>query len=288
MKATILSGLVALALGAFTTSCSNILEENGVLNSAAQSGMGELCINLTTDASLNVSTKADVGITLSDEEKKKFVISGTKGDKSVDLGTFADYENTKTVPAGIYSSITATYTSMKDDAVLAFNSPEFKGSTTESVNVTANGQTQASITAKLTNSIITVSSIENLTSTAEITELFVYAGENEPTTDEGKFNLLSANNTLDTTNKLYVKAEKSNIHIVLKGTLKKDNNKAFSVTADIKQSDKTATEAAKDYQVSYSFSDDNGSLGMTITVDGTVQPAPIVVEPIDPYQPATE
>ena len=61
MKATILSGLIALALGAFTTSCSNILEENGVLNSAAQAGMGELRINRTTDASLNVSTKSGEG-----------------------------------------------------------------------------------------------------------------------------------------------------------------------------------------------------------------------------------
>ena len=60
MKATILSGLIAVALGGLT-SCSNILEENGVINNVAESGMGELRINLTTDASLNVSTKGGEG-----------------------------------------------------------------------------------------------------------------------------------------------------------------------------------------------------------------------------------
>lgn len=286
MKATILSGLIAVALGAFTTSCSNILEESGLPNTTAQSGMGELLINLTTDGALNVSTKADVGITLSDEEKTKFVISGTKDGKSVDLGTFADYvnEQTKTVPKGTYSSITAIYTSMKDGAVLAFDSPEFQGSTIKPVQVEANKEAPASITATLTNSIITVSNIKDLTSTANITELFVYAGDAEPNSDDGKFSLLSGQNTLNTTQKLYVKSGASNIHIVLKGTLKNDNNKAFSATAIIKESGQNATEAAKDYQVSYSLSDENGSLGMTITVNGDVTPAPIVVEPINPYK----
>lgn len=291
MKATILSGLIAVALGGLT-SCSNILEESGLPNTAAQSGMGELLINLTTDGALNVSTKADVGITLSDEEKTKFVISGTKDGKSVDLGTFADYvnEQTKTVPKGTYSSITAIYTSMKDGAVLAFDSPEFQGSTIQSVQVEANKKAPASITATLTNSIITVNSISfnNLKNTAEITDLFVYAGNAEPTGTEGRFDLITNEKSLDTTKKLYVKSEASNIHIVLKGTLKNDNNKAFSATAIIKESGRNATEAAKDYQVSYSLSDENGSLGMTIYVNGDVTPAPIVVEPINPYKPAAE
>ena len=57
MKARLLVGLLTVALGGLT-SCSNILEENGVINNVAESGMGELRINLSTDASVNVSTTA--------------------------------------------------------------------------------------------------------------------------------------------------------------------------------------------------------------------------------------
>ena len=292
MKTRLLAGLTALVLGAFTSSCSNILEENGVINNVAESGMGELRINLSTDASLNVSTKADVGITLNDEEKKKFVISGTMGSSSVSLGTFEEYvgEKTKTVAAGDYSSITATYTSMGEGVVLNFNTPEFEGSTESSVKVEANKQVDAAITAKLTNSIITVNSsaFDKLKETANITELFVYSGDTEPTTTTGKFSLLSESNTLDTTKKLYVKSGKSNIHIVLKGTLNNDNSKAFSASANIIETGKTGTEPAKKYEVSYEFSDKNGSLGLDITVDGTVTPVIIKVEPINPYKSATE
>ena len=57
MKAKLLVGLLTVALGGLT-SCSNILEENGVINNVAESGMGELRINLSTDASVSVVTKA--------------------------------------------------------------------------------------------------------------------------------------------------------------------------------------------------------------------------------------
>ena len=69
MKARLLVGLLIVALGGLT-SCSNILEENGVINNVAESGMGELRINLVADGTLNVSTKSG-DITLSDEEKEK-------------------------------------------------------------------------------------------------------------------------------------------------------------------------------------------------------------------------
>ena len=57
MKARLLVGLLTVALGGLT-SCSNILEENGVINNVAESGMGELRINLTTDPTVEAITKA--------------------------------------------------------------------------------------------------------------------------------------------------------------------------------------------------------------------------------------
>ena len=70
MKAKLLVGLLTVALGGLT-SCGNILEENGVINNVAESGMGELRINLSTDASLNVSTKAETEDLSSSYEKLK-------------------------------------------------------------------------------------------------------------------------------------------------------------------------------------------------------------------------
>ena len=58
MKARLLVGLLTVALGGLT-SCSNILEENGVINNVAESGMGELRINLVADGTLNVGTKSE-------------------------------------------------------------------------------------------------------------------------------------------------------------------------------------------------------------------------------------
>ena len=78
MKKALLLGIAAFAFGGLT-SCSNILEDSGV-NPAAKAKTGELGIALEADASVSVTTKAGASdeVTLSDEEKKKFVITGTK------------------------------------------------------------------------------------------------------------------------------------------------------------------------------------------------------------------
>ena len=124
MKKSFFLGIVTLAFGIFL-SCSNIMEESG-MNPATKVKTGELGIALEADASVSVTTKAGASdeVTLSDEEKKKFVITGTKagGSSPIDLGTFADFANgaVKTVEVGTYS-ITAAYGTMTGE--LDFDKP---------------------------------------------------------------------------------------------------------------------------------------------------------------------
>lgn len=287
MKKSLLLGLAALAFGVLP-SCSNILEENGI-NPAAKAETGELRIALDADPSVSVTTKAGASkeVTLTDEQKKQFVITGKKTDNtSVDLGTFADYADgaAKTVDAGTYS-ITSTYGTMTGE--LAFDNPTFSGTTANDVVVTANVKATAEITATLTNSIISIDNetFTAFTNTATITDLFAYSGNTEPNGTEGKFSLLSADNTLKTEQELYVKAGASDANIVIKGTLKNDPTKSFSHTENIKTliGKDQNIEEAKNYNIKYSLSGDKGSLTLTIIVNGTVKNVDLPVT-VNPYQ----
>ena len=153
MKARLLVGLLTVALGGLT-SCSNILEENGVINNVAESGMGELRINLSTDASVNVSTKAtgdeiESGVSLTDEQMKQFLLSATKGKDTENLGTYGNY--TSQLPKGDWT-VKAVYTSMDESTILGWDIPNFEGS--QSVTIEANKTAEPTISAALTNSII--------------------------------------------------------------------------------------------------------------------------------------
>ena len=102
MKAKLVAGLVAIALGGFT-SCGNILEENGVINNVAQNGTGELRINLVADGSLNVTTKADGTININ--ENKKY-------DNLIDQFKVTLASTTSTTVNGLPND--ATYSTIKD------------------------------------------------------------------------------------------------------------------------------------------------------------------------------
>lgn len=284
----LLFGLASLAFGVLP-SCSNILEESGI-NPAVKGETGELRIVLDADPSVSVSTKAGASktVTLTDEQKKQFVIKATNvsDQSSVDLGTFADFADgsAKTIAVGTYS-ITSTYGTMTDE--LAFDNPTFSGTTTEDVEVKANEKVPATITATLTNSIISIDNdaFTAFKNTASVTELFAYSGTAEPTGTDGKFSFLSAENTLQTTKDLFVKTEAKNVNIVIKGTLTADSNKSFTHTANLKAligTDKTV-ETAKNYNIKYALSGDKGSLTLTIYVDGTVTTVDLNAE-VDPYK----
>lgn len=287
MKNNVLLNLLVLA-SCFLLSCSNILEDSGSPSAIAETG--KLSLALEADASISVTTKATstTSVTISDEVKKNLVITGTKGGSSITLGKSSDFANevTKAVPAGTYTELSATYDKMTGD--LQFDSPTLAGKTTESVTVTPNAAAaSASITATLTNSIITINTEEfaKLQKMATITKLYVYTGTaDDPTEENPEYTLLSTANTLETGKTLFVKPGLSNVFIRIEGKLIADETKIFSTSSQIRESEETSiTAATKNYSVQYSLANTQGTLTLTINVNGTVEIVEIPVE-VNPYE----
>lgn len=285
MKTTILSGLIAVALGGLT-SCSNILEENGVINNVAESGMGELRINLTTDASLNVSTKGGVSTTEINGSNFTYEVRGSQATES-QTKRYSDFP--LTLPTGTYS-VTATYDQMVNEegntVPLAWDKPSFYG---ECSPVSVPGT--ATINATLSNSVISFD--KETTETAfkdkvTISEVFVYAG-NKDYTNEEKFTLYKAGQTQETKT-LFVAAGQKNVYIHIDGTVQDSKSTKIShstLIAGRKQEngtlgETTQTFAANEYKVAYTLNDDKGLLSLTINISGTTQDITITEE-IDPY-----
>lgn len=291
MKATILSGLIAVALGGLT-SCSNILEENGVINNVAESGMGELRINLTTDASLNVSTKGGETEVAINEKKytinlDNFDINATPSNTGNSIITGKANEFPKPVAADNYE-VTATLNQM-NGATLNWNTPSFSGSA--SANVTQAGEGTATITAKLSNSIISFDSEgskTNFTSKeATIEEVYVYKKGSE---NDKKY---LYKNTTDfvAEGTLFVAAEQTDIYIHIKGSLNNgvliDNSSLVAGRiVDGSVQDKSQTYAANVYNINYNIVTQSGTLALVINVNGDVTPVPLTIE-VDPYKPTT-
>lgn len=279
-------GLIAFAL-VFLPSCSNILEDSGSPSAIAETG--KLSLALEADASVSVTTKAASTVTISDEVKNNLVITGTKGGSSIPLGKSSDFANgtTKAVPAGTYTEITATYDGMSGKD-LAFDSPMLAGETTETVTVTPNAAAaKASITTTLTNSIITIDpgTFAELQKMATITKLYVYTGTAaDPTKENPEYSLLSSANTLEAGKTLFVKPGLSNVFIRIEGKLIADATKTFATSSQIRESEATSTTAAtKNYSVQYSLANTQGTLTLTINVNGTVEIVEIPVE-VNPYE----
>ena len=286
MKQILLFGLTALAL-VFLPSCSNILEDSGSPSAIAETG--KLSLALEADASVSVTTKATSTVTISDEVKNNLVITGTKEGSSITLGKSSDFADgvTRAVPAGTYTELSATYSQMTGD--LQFDSPMLAGKTTETVTVTPNAAAaKASITATLTNSVITIdpATFTELQKMATITELYVYTGSESslPTDESLKYSLLSSANTLEAGKTLFVKPGLSNVFIHIGGKLTADESKTFATSSQIRESETTSTTAAaKNYSVQYSLANTQGSLTLTINVNGTVEVVEIPVE-VNPYE----
>lgn len=286
MKGNFLLGLITAF--ALFSSCSNILEDSG--NSLATAKTGKLGLALEADASVCVTTKATstTSVTISDEVKNNLVITGTKDGSPITLGKSSDFANgaTKAVPAGTYTELSATYDKMTGD--LQFDSPTLAGKTTESVTITPNAAAaSASITATLTNSIITINTEEfaKLQKMATITKLYVYTGTaDDPTEENPEYTLLSTANTLETGKTLFVKPGLSNVFIRIEGKLIADETKIFSISSQIRESEETSiTAATKNYSVQYSLANTQGTLTLTINVNGTVEIVEIPVE-VNPYE----
>lgn len=286
MKKGLYELLVIVAL-VFLPSCSNILEDSGSPSAIAETG--KLSLALEADASVSVTTKATSTVTISDEVKNNLVITGTKEGSSITLGKSSDFADgvTRAVPAGTYTELSATYSQMTGD--LQFDSPMLAGKTTETVTVTPNAAAaKASITATLTNSIITIDpgTFAELQKMATITELYVYTGSESslPSDESQRYSLLSSENTLEAGKTLFVKPGLSNVFIHIAGKLIADEGKTFDTSSQIRESETTSTTAAaKNYSVQYSLANTQGSLTLTINVNGTVEVVEIPVE-VNPYE----
>lgn len=275
MKKSLLIGLAAVALGGMTA-CSNILEEEGIVSPSAKTGT--LTIALETDGSLDVATKSTTSkVTLTEEQMKDFIVK--VDEKTLTNPSYNDNKLTysENLAVGSYD-VSATYGNM--NANFGWNSPIFKGEAT--VVIETLKRTTCDLTAKLDNSQITVdqTSFNAFLTKANVTSLYVYAGENEPTDESGIYNLITSQNVLETKT-LYVKRGLSNVYIVIKGSLK-DDSKTFELSESISN----VTEAAKNYNVKYSIKGDKGSLSLVISIDGDITEVPINAE-VDPYTPAT-
>lgn len=295
MKTRLLSGLTALLLGGLT-SCGNILEENGVISNVAESGMGELRINLSTDASLNVSTKAETEDLSSSYEslRGEFLVTLTAPSgtdlEGVELPyekKFSEIENqTYTLPAVDGYTLTAKYDSMTGE--FGWNCPVFEG--TNPINVTAGAKTDASVTCSLKNAIINVnlSEFETSESKVKVTSLYAYSGDN----DQNKFFLkgegVQEGKVLgrDT---VYVKAGIS-AKLILTGTFLQDGSDPIAFTTPAQEitaeRNSTTTEKTK-YNVKYSLQTTNGQMTIQIDIDGNVTVVPIDVK-VNPYDSTTQ
>lgn len=287
-------GLAAIVLGGMT-SCSNILEEDGVSNVITKGETGKLRLNLVTDGTLNVTTKATDEETIANTLKginendlNGFSIKGNRTteteSQSVTFDGYAsEFENGKTVPVGTYTIKAEKNFANSSDQTIGFNIPHFKGEITN-VKVEANTTTdQNTITVKLINSIISVNTdaFTKLKKDASITALYVKnpkGGDN--------FDLLSESKSLKgltaLENILFVDPTKvASVDMVITGTV--DNGtKAFTNTKSIPLSQEDGSP--KNYSVKYSISKENGTLKLNIVVDGTVENVDLT-ETIDPYNP---
>lgn len=278
MKAKLVAGLVAIALGGFT-SCGNILEENGVINNVAQNGTGELRINLNQDPSVNVISKAGnfdgSKVTLSEAEIDEFDIKVS--DVTGLDGKYKDIKaKTATASAGEHT-ITATYGNMTKS--FAFDTPCFSG--TQNVTVKANEAVTGDVTCKLSNSIIVIdaSALATFKDAATITNIVAITGEVTKDTELTLgISLLDTESELKT-GTLYVKSDLTDAKIVLDGVLKNDTSRKFRAIADIKK--ETNVGAGNKYNVKYTLSTSQGSLKITVNVNGAVtqQDIPVTINP---------
>ena len=91
-------------------------------------------------------------------------------------------------------------------------------------------------------------------------------------------------NTLETGKTLFVKPGLSNVFIRIEGKLIADDTKIFSTSSQIRESEETSiTAATKNYSVQYSLANTQGTLTLTINVNGTVEIVEIPVE-VNPYE----
>lgn len=296
MKAKLLVGLLTVALGGLT-SCSNILEENGVINNVAESGMGELRINLSTDASLNVSTKAEAGkenVQNITDNQGTITVTTTKGNDVIGNPTLPDKAGTHELPLGTYTLSATNDKTMSTDfkwdwPVLATTPQEVKLTKEESTKT-------VTLDLTLQNSIIAVTGdLNTLTSSIKIKEFQVVNTtdniSDKTTTISGGTSLLDDTKEHLHEGLLYAKSNLANVKVVLDGYVGSDpNQNTFRAVTEIKptgESAGTQLGSRNKYNISFNLNTENGSLTISVQVNNEVNSETITL-PIYPYGSTTQ
>ena len=272
-------GIAMLTAGALSA-CGNILEEP----SMAKATTGELSIELTTDASLEINTKATETESVQNilDHQGTFAISMTpQTGTTVPTGTILPTkEGThKGIPVGSYNIKAFNNRTMTKD--FEWNNPVLE-STVETVTVKPGSQNKT-LTCTLQNSIIAVDAAawNSLLSDVTVSAFQVVNMATVPTqgTITGGTSLLASGNTNTlNSNMLYVKPDLQNVKIVLDGKLKNGTQKEFRASAPIQPSTTNNLIGSKNkYNVSFSLDKTKGQLELKIIVDNTVTPVPIVI-----------
>ena len=273
-------GIAMLTAGALSA-CGNILEEP----SMAKATTGELSIELTTDATLEINTKATETESVKNilDNQGTFSISMTpQTGTTVPTGTILPTkEGThKGIPVGSYNIKAFNNRTMTKD--FEWNNPVLE-STVETVTVKPGSQNKT-LTCTLQNSIIAVDAAawSTLLNEVDVSAFQVVNMANVPvkgTTITGGTSLLaSGSKTTLNTSTLYAKPDLRDVKIVLDGQLKSGTQQKFRASAPIRPSDTNNVIGAKNkYNVSFSLDNTKGQLVLSITVDNTVTPVPIVI-----------
>ena len=284
--------LTILTFGAFT-SCGNILENSDP--GMAEGLTGELHIDLQTDATLQVNTKATTDVQETNIDTYKGTLSFTMTPKT---GTTVPNGTTLPTVPGTYIVPIGSYTfQAKNDKVMnnkfAWNHPVL-ASVQEERTISHTTPVNLSLTCTLQNSIIAVDAAAwtALLGTVDVTAFQVVDMENVPaygTAITGGTSLLASGSTTKLqSGMLYAKSDLANVKIVLDGKLKDTTDKTFRAVAPVKPSDTATTIGAKNkYNVSFNLDESKGTLTLSIVVDTNVTPVDIVI-PIIPESESTQ
>ena len=272
MKTRLLVGLVAVALGGLT-SCSNILEENGIPNSVAESGMGELRINLSTDASVSVVTKAI-------DADGDYRIKLTKqSDNTIIEKKYSDFSNPLKLANGKYTI--EAYNKLEDDVLdFEWNAPYYKTSGTDEVTISGN-KTSKELTCVRANSSLMVDTtlLGRNDDSSKILYVKSLTAKNGETSS---LNLIDSDHRLATDSVCVKAGIPATIELV---AVRMDNGKEITVSSPLKKEGESAAniDPKKKYNVSYSIYAENGELTLSVKVNDEVKTVSVPVQ-IDPYK----
>ena len=277
MKTKLLSGLTALVLGGLT-SCSNILEENGIPNSVAESGMGELRISLLQDETVIVDTKAIKDA----EDTYKISIQPTDG-KAIEYEYSKIKGKALTLGKGQYkiSAYNKTESTVED---FEWNAPYYKTTENETVVITAQGSVTKELTCTRANSTLTVDTSDFQPENLQDKILYVKSLVAKNTSSSSTIDLLEQGKSW---NKDSV-CVKANIPVTIELiAVRITDGIEIPVSAPLKttpESNNTAVpiDTKTKYQVKYSLQSTNGGLSITVKVNDKVEPVDVPVN-VDPY-----